>query len=221
MNALDPRDVQALGFSLLHFVWQGMALAALLAGLNLLLRHAAPQVRYLLAAATLGAMLVAPVLTFQALRRGALEAPAGPAARVGESQSPVSGGEHEGPPQGPQAQPPFAPPRRPGSERDCASGSSRGFPCSSPSGARGCSFSPCARSAASPSCNGSSGRSCLRRPPWSWKPWAASARPCGSPPPCRSSSRRSCTPPRSSAASARSCWCPRVHSPASPRSSSS
>ena len=24
MNALDPRDVQALGFSLLHFVWQGM-----------------------------------------------------------------------------------------------------------------------------------------------------------------------------------------------------
>ena len=85
MSALDPRDVQALGFSLLHFVWQGTALAALLAGLNLLLRHAAPQVRYLLAAATLGVMLVAPVLTFQALRRGVPEAPAGLAARVGES----------------------------------------------------------------------------------------------------------------------------------------
>ena len=94
MNALDPRDVQALGFSLLHFVWQGMALAALLAGLNLLLRHAAPQVRYLLAAATLGAMLLAPVITFEALRRAAAEGPAGPAVRVGESpQSPLAGGD--------------------------------------------------------------------------------------------------------------------------------
>jgi beta-lactamase regulating signal transducer with metallopeptidase domain len=89
MSALDPRDVQALGFSLLHFIWQGTALAALLAGLNLLLRHAAPQVRYLLAAATLGAMLLAPALTFLTLRHGVLATPAVP---VGEQETPsVSG----------------------------------------------------------------------------------------------------------------------------------
>lgn len=98
MTPLDPRDVQALGLSLLHFVWQGMALAALLAGLNLLLRHAVPQLRYLLAAATLATMLAAPVLTFQALRRGVTETPAGPAARVGESlQPPVPGADARGP----------------------------------------------------------------------------------------------------------------------------
>jgi beta-lactamase regulating signal transducer with metallopeptidase domain len=34
---LDPRDVQALGWSLLHFIWQGSAVAALLAGLSLVL----------------------------------------------------------------------------------------------------------------------------------------------------------------------------------------
>jgi hypothetical protein len=108
MSALDPRDVQALGFSLLHFIWQGTALAGLLAGLNLLLRQAAPQVRYLLAAATLGAMLLAPALTFLTLRHGVSETPAVLAARVGEwgavgvsgdgvRGTAVSGGGQQGP----------------------------------------------------------------------------------------------------------------------------
>jgi beta-lactamase regulating signal transducer with metallopeptidase domain len=57
-----------LGWTLLHFVWQGLAVAALLASLNVLLRHADPLARYRLASATLVAMLLLPVGTFQALR---------------------------------------------------------------------------------------------------------------------------------------------------------
>ena len=66
---LDPRDVQALGWSLLHFVWQGTAVAALLGSLSLVLRRAAPQVRYLLAAGALLLMLLMPITTFSAMVR--------------------------------------------------------------------------------------------------------------------------------------------------------
>ena len=66
MSHLDPRDVQALGWTLVHFVWQGAALAALFASLNWALRQASPSVRYVLAAGTLLAMLVLPVGTFLA-----------------------------------------------------------------------------------------------------------------------------------------------------------
>jgi bla regulator protein blaR1 len=68
MSPLTPQDVQALGWTLLHFVWQGAALAALVASLNLLLRHAAPQARYGLASAALLLMLLLPVLTFGLVR---------------------------------------------------------------------------------------------------------------------------------------------------------
>ncbi|MFI5006263.1 MAG: M56 family metallopeptidase [Solirubrobacterales bacterium] len=65
---VDPRDVQALGWSLLHFVWQGTAVAALLASLSLVLRRAAPQVRYLLAGGALLLMLLLPITTFFVVR---------------------------------------------------------------------------------------------------------------------------------------------------------
>jgi beta-lactamase regulating signal transducer with metallopeptidase domain len=68
---LDPAGVRALGWSLLHFLWQGAAVAALLASLDLLLERARPQVRYLLAAAALLLMLLLPVATFEALTRPA------------------------------------------------------------------------------------------------------------------------------------------------------
>src|SRR6266571_6247416 len=77
--------IRVLGWSLLHFVWQGAAVGALLASLNLVLRRAAPQVRYLLASAALLLMLLLPAVTFQVVRR--MEQPAGrtaPAAAVGE-----------------------------------------------------------------------------------------------------------------------------------------
>ncbi len=60
-------NVHALGWTLLHFVWQGATAAALLASLDLLMRRAAPQVRYLLAAATLLAMVLMPAATFSFL----------------------------------------------------------------------------------------------------------------------------------------------------------
>jgi beta-lactamase regulating signal transducer with metallopeptidase domain len=58
---------RALGWSLLHFVWQGTAVAGLVAGLDLLLRRASAQARYLVACAGLLAMLVLPALTFRLL----------------------------------------------------------------------------------------------------------------------------------------------------------
>src|SRR6266702_3370050 len=67
--------IRALGWSLLHFVWQGAAVAALLASLNLLLRRASPQVRYLLASVALLLMLVLPAATFRVVR--GLERPRG------------------------------------------------------------------------------------------------------------------------------------------------
>src|SRR5438034_5042350 len=85
--------IRALGWSLLHFVWQGAAAAALLASLNLLMRRAAPQVRYLVASSTLLLMLLLPVVTFRVMR--GLEPPAGrtaPAAGpVGEWVTAASG----------------------------------------------------------------------------------------------------------------------------------
>jgi bla regulator protein blaR1 len=82
---LDPGDVQALGWSLLHFIWQGTAVAALLAGLSLVLRRAAPQVRYLLAAGALLFMLLLPITTFFVTRAeaGRASAPGGAALEAG------------------------------------------------------------------------------------------------------------------------------------------
>jgi len=80
--------IRTLGWSLLHFLWQGAAAAALLASLNALLRRAAPQVRYLLASATLLLMLLLPLVTFRALQ-GKAEGnePTGP---VGKWSAPIA-----------------------------------------------------------------------------------------------------------------------------------
>src|SRR5262245_58550546 len=69
--SLEPSVVQALGWTLLHFVWQGAALAALFAALNAAFRHATPSSRYVLAAATLLVMLALPLATFTLLARPA------------------------------------------------------------------------------------------------------------------------------------------------------
>ncbi len=50
--------VQALGWSLIHFVWQGAAVAVLLAGANLLLRGRSANARYFAACAALAMMLM-------------------------------------------------------------------------------------------------------------------------------------------------------------------
>src|SRR5262245_57136228 len=68
--------IAVLGWSLVHFVWQGAAAALLLALFNRLLRGAAPALRYLAASATLALMLALPLATFAVLRGAASSATA-------------------------------------------------------------------------------------------------------------------------------------------------
>ena len=56
--------LHALGWALLHFLWQGALLALLLAGLLRLLRGRSANARYLAACAALLLMLVSPAVTF-------------------------------------------------------------------------------------------------------------------------------------------------------------
>lgn len=62
MNPIDR-----LGSVLLHFLWQGAAIAALFAVARAGLRRAAPNTRYAAACAALAAMLAAPLITWFAL----------------------------------------------------------------------------------------------------------------------------------------------------------
>jgi len=62
MNFLTPNIMHALGWALLHFLWQGTALAALSAAALAVCRRT--QVRYILGVATLILMSLAPVVTF-------------------------------------------------------------------------------------------------------------------------------------------------------------
>ena len=62
LNWISPSLMQAMGWALLHFVWQGTALAALAAAAMALCRRT--QVKYLLGVGTLAAMLLAPAVTF-------------------------------------------------------------------------------------------------------------------------------------------------------------
>jgi beta-lactamase regulating signal transducer with metallopeptidase domain len=77
MSALDlvgRANVQALGWALVHFLWQGTLAAVLLAGADALLRRGAPNARYLAACLTLLLMLTLPVVTFGLVRPSLFEA---------------------------------------------------------------------------------------------------------------------------------------------------
>src|SRR2546426_2036225 len=56
--------ILALGWALLHFLWQGVLIAMLLGGANLLLRSASAGLRYAAACAAMLAMLAAGAGTF-------------------------------------------------------------------------------------------------------------------------------------------------------------
>ena len=56
-QGISPELLQALGWTLLHFVWQGAALAALFAVANAMCRRA--TTRYALAVITLALMMAA------------------------------------------------------------------------------------------------------------------------------------------------------------------
>ncbi len=66
LDVLHPM-VQALGWALIHFIWQGATIGALFAAGRLLLRHARPQSRYLLGLGCMLLLLVAPIVTFTSL----------------------------------------------------------------------------------------------------------------------------------------------------------
>src|SRR5260370_16227249 len=65
-NWISPEVLQTLGWTLLHFIWQGAGLAALLAVGAAVCRSA--SARYALAVGALVLMLVSPVITFTWLR---------------------------------------------------------------------------------------------------------------------------------------------------------
>jgi beta-lactamase regulating signal transducer with metallopeptidase domain/uncharacterized protein YnzC (UPF0291/DUF896 family) len=62
MNWLSPNAMHSLGWALLHFLWQGTALAALAAGAMALCRRA--STRYVLGVGALVLMLLAPLATY-------------------------------------------------------------------------------------------------------------------------------------------------------------
>ncbi|HJR09014.1 MAG TPA: M56 family metallopeptidase [Pyrinomonadaceae bacterium] len=62
---------QILGWTLLHFVWQGALVALLYAGVNLSLRHASANLRYIVACLSMLLMLALPVATFLHLNSNA------------------------------------------------------------------------------------------------------------------------------------------------------
>lgn len=73
MSGFSPQTLHAVGWTLLHFLWQGAALAALFAALLVVIRNA--NVRYALGIATLVLMIAAPVVTFVQLDRAASPVP--------------------------------------------------------------------------------------------------------------------------------------------------
>ena len=76
---LSPELIRLIGLALLHFLWQGLALAALASAAMAMLRTA--SARYLAAVAVLALMVAAPPLTFFALRQGhPMAASSGPTA---------------------------------------------------------------------------------------------------------------------------------------------
>lgn len=77
MSAFESAQMQplvtAVGWALLHFVWQGALVAALLAGVMVLLRERAANARYLAACAAMVLMLVLPVATAVWIERSSVE----------------------------------------------------------------------------------------------------------------------------------------------------
>ena len=75
MNAMQILSsqpwVESLGWTLVHFLWQGLSIAVLYAAARRgLARTSSPNVRYLLACAALAAMMAAPLVTWGLMRPG-------------------------------------------------------------------------------------------------------------------------------------------------------
>src|SRR5262245_61796996 len=64
----DRASIDALGWTLLHFVWQGVLIAMAFAGVDRLLSRGSANLRYLVACGTLLVMLMVPIGTFVVVR---------------------------------------------------------------------------------------------------------------------------------------------------------
>src|SRR5437764_1726835 len=77
MNAIELLSsqpwVQRLGWTLLHFLWQGILISSVYAGTRTWARSSTSNTRYLLACAALAAMMATPIATWILL------SPSGPA----------------------------------------------------------------------------------------------------------------------------------------------
>src|SRR2546422_375375 len=82
MNAietlLDKPIFQALGWTLIHFIWQGALIAILYVSVSVLLRRFTANVRYAAACTAMLLMLIAPAATMLAISSGPDNSPAGP-----------------------------------------------------------------------------------------------------------------------------------------------
>ena len=76
-NILSQEIVQKLGWTLLHFVWQAAAVALLLGILLALLRKSSANMRYIVACAALGLIVLLPMVTMQLVPVSTPEPPAG------------------------------------------------------------------------------------------------------------------------------------------------
>ncbi len=88
MNAFDPALVTRLGLTLLHFLWQGTALALLLALALWVLKARSPRLRYAIACLAMLGLLAAPLLTWG--RLGEAPRPLASAARAALSAKAAS-----------------------------------------------------------------------------------------------------------------------------------
>ena len=83
--------VARLGWTLLHFLWQGVLIAAVYGAIRKWISHSAgPNTRYLLGCAVLAVMAAAPLLTWILLRQTA--ASMAPAAAHFAATSPAASG---------------------------------------------------------------------------------------------------------------------------------
>jgi hypothetical protein len=80
MNAiealLDKPIFQALGWTLINFIWQGALIAVLYASVSVLLRRFSTNVRYAAACAAMLLMLIAPATTIFVISRSAVDSTA-------------------------------------------------------------------------------------------------------------------------------------------------
>ena len=64
-NLISQQTIYRLGLTLLHFLWQGAAVAILLAVLLRVLRKSSANLRYVIACIALALVVLAPAVTFR------------------------------------------------------------------------------------------------------------------------------------------------------------